>query len=261
MIYVVQGSSVVKSFPMAYGRGDSEGALAVSQTIRTRASDLRSGTDLGAGEYTLSGIPTGVGYATPATGNLRYYDGTSDGFHNYFVDHGQNDPLTGGVYRTDYYWQTPEFLFSPFGICNNPSPPGCWGLSGIAYDPNNSSLWVSAKGSTMIQDYALNGTLLTEFDAPDLAGYNAALGFDQADNTLWMTTGGSNILRQYSVDPATFGQLEQRGIPLGLPAGLFEAADFQETPEPASFVFLVSILLSLAVLSASPRRWFRPDRF
>jgi hypothetical protein len=27
MIYVVQGSSVVESFPMAYGRGDSEGPL------------------------------------------------------------------------------------------------------------------------------------------------------------------------------------------------------------------------------------------
>lgn len=61
-ICVVQGTSVVASFPMAYGKGTWEGVFAVSQTIRTRARYVDYQTDLGAGEYTLSGNPTGHGY-------------------------------------------------------------------------------------------------------------------------------------------------------------------------------------------------------
>lgn len=210
-IYVVQGTGVVASFSKAYGGGDSEGALAVSNTIRTRSSDLRSGPDLGAGEYTLFGNPTGYGYTTPATGNLRYYDGTSDGSYNYFVDHGQDNPLTGGVYRTDYYWQGPQWMFYPQAICNDP-PPGCHGLSGIAYDPTNNSLWISAKGNTWIGDYSLDGRLLASFDAANPFGYNSALGLDPADHTLWLTSGGSNLLRQYSLDGPARGTLLQFGL-------------------------------------------------
>jgi hypothetical protein len=222
--------TVVASFPMAYGQGDQEGALAVSKTIRTRASDLRLGFvsfGAGAGEYTLSGVPTGYGYETPPTGNLRYYDGTSDGVFDYFVDHGQDDPLTGGVYRADYFWQDPQWLFYPQAVCNDDSPIGCHGLSGIAYDPKTKSLWISGKQKGVIGNYSLTGDFLASFDAFDPAGYNAALAVDPDDHTLWMTTGGSGLLRQYSLDPATFGQLLQSGTPAELLFGGFESAEFQ----------------------------------
>jgi hypothetical protein len=104
---------------MAYGKGSWEGVFAVSQTIRTRARYFYYPyTDLGAGEYTLSGNPTGHGYFTPLEppSAASVYDGTTDGTYNYFVDHngGMGDrPGDGGVYRTDYYWQDPEFLFFP----------------------------------------------------------------------------------------------------------------------------------------------------
>jgi len=248
MIYVVQGLSVVESFPMAYGMGEFEGALAVSQTIQTRASDLRFRPDLGAGEYTLSGQPiAGSGYLTPATGNLVYYDGTSDGSNNYFVDHGQNDPAAGGVYQTGPDWTNPVLLPWSQNFCHIPQGvvgPGC--LSGIAFDPLNNSLWLSANSSSIIWDYSLNGTLLDFIDAGHPLGYTA-LGFDAADNTLWTTADGSNVLVQYALDPAHHGQVEQFGTPLGLPAGnsFYTAGDFQATPEPASFVLLASVVLAL----------------
>lgn len=234
-IYVVQGLSVVASFSTAYGRGDYEGALAVSDTIRTRAGDLRFGTGGQAGVYTLSGTPTGTAYQTAPTPDLVYYDGTSSGSVNYFVDHGQVNPANGGVYRAGYYWENPQLLFYPQGICNNPpSQPGCWGLWGIAYDPSDGSLWVSAGGSTVIQEYSLSGTLLASFDTGPLAGRSAALGVDPADHTLWTVSLGTNELVQYSPDAATLGALLQSGAPAGLPAGWY-SGDFSQVPECSSW--------------------------
>jgi hypothetical protein len=226
-IYVIQGTAVVATFPMAYGQGNQEGALAVSETIRTRASDLRFAGGL-SGEYTLAGAPTGYDYLTPPSGNLRYYDGTSDGLRTYFVDHGQDNPETGGVYVADYYWQQPQWLFYPQAICNSEPQPGCHGLSGIAYDKANNSLWISGKGNTMIGNYSLNGVLLAAFDAANSFGYNAALGVDPMDHTLWVTSGGSNVLRQYSLNGSAFGHLLQSGTPNGLPPeGVYESGEFQ----------------------------------
>jgi len=250
MIYVVQGTRVVASFPMAYGKGDLEGALAVSETIRTRADDLRRHPDpAAAGEYTLAGDPTGNRYDTPYTGDGRYYDGASDGVHNYFVDHGPMYPLNGGVYRTDYFWQNPEWLFYPQEICNDDGQDGCHGLSGIAYDPRNNSLWISGKGKSVIGDYSLDGVLLAIFDA--YAGYNAAVGVDPADHTLWVTTSGTNLLRQYSLDPPRFGQLLQYGVPTGLPYLLFESGEFK--------VVQCSAALTITSLSAAPDVLWPPD--
>lgn len=229
-IVVVQGNKVVSTFPLAYGKGDFEGALAVSETIRTRLSDANAWPpQMRAGEYTLDGVPTGHSYQTPITGGWRYYDGTTDGSRNYFVDHGL-DPLLGGVYGSDYFWQKPKWLFYPLAICNlGEGDEGCHGLSGIAYDPTNNSLWISGRGYSLIGNYSLAGDLLAAFDtAGDLPpGYNAGLGVDPADHTLWVTTNGSGALRQYSLDGATFGQLLQAGIPDGLPPGGYESGEFQ----------------------------------
>ena len=82
-------------------------------------------------------------------------DGTSDGIHDYYVDH-----YFGGVWATDFHWQNPSPMFCPLDIINDPQMP-CWGLSGITYDWNNNSLWVSAKGNSWIGDYTLSGDLLS----------------------------------------------------------------------------------------------------
>jgi hypothetical protein len=123
-------------------------------------------------------------------------------------------------------------------------------LSGIAFDPLNASLWVSAKGSPVIQDYSLDGTLLAAFDTGLTSGYLAALGYDAADDTLWLSTGGTNLLRQYSVHGTTFGQLLQEGTPSGLPREFYDSGDFQVTPEPATFVLLLGVI---AVISSPIR--------
>jgi hypothetical protein len=220
-------------------------------------------SDLGAGEYTLSGDPTGYGYLTPPTGDLRYYDGTTDGTFNYFVDHGPDGPA-GGVYRTDYYWQNPQFLFVPQALCSHVSgyPPGygCWGLTGIAYDPLNNSLWISSRTSQFIGDYSLDGTLLAEFP-----GGGDALGFDSADDTLWVVLGYGMCsyqyyycMHQYSLNPLTFGTILQTGWPQGLPNSeydIFRAGDFQTPaePEPATPVL---VLTGIAVIGAL----IRPNR-
>ena len=245
-IYVVLGTSVVTSFPVAYGNANSEGALAVSNsTIYTRAA---FSAGFLAGEYTLSGSPTGQDYTTPYSGSGRYFDGTSDGSHNYFVDHGADSPPPhGGVYEADLDWQNPHLIFYPAAACDA-LPPGCHGPSGIAYDPTNNSLWVSAKPNGEIGDYSMDGTLLAEFNAPNPfpgtsgPGWNSALGVDPADHTLWLTD-GTNTLRQYSLAPATFGLLLQSGVPNGLPFATYESGEFNVvTPEPATFVLLLSFV-------------------
>jgi hypothetical protein len=261
MIYVVQGTSVVRSFPLAYGGNAWEGALAVSATIRTRASDMRGNADLGAGEYTLSGTPTGTGYMTPRTGNLVYYDGTTDETTNYFVDHGQENPLGGGVYGTDYYWQNPHFLFYPQALCDAWETPGCHGLSGIAYDPTNKSLWISSQRTSLIGDYAMDGTLLALFDTADPDNpFNTALGLDPITHTLWAIDHLSEF-REYSLDAATFGNLLQVGTPSGLPSGWYGAGDFRvSVPEPASAVLLAPILAALLASQTVMRRRARANR-
>jgi hypothetical protein len=90
-IYVVQGTGVINSFHWAYGSGCTycEGSLAVTNVVSTNSfgNDYGSGTE---GQYTLSGTPTGKSWPTtpPLTREAynAFYDGTSDGTHNYTVE-------------------------------------------------------------------------------------------------------------------------------------------------------------------------------
>jgi hypothetical protein len=239
-IYVVQGTSVINSFPWAYG---PEGSLAVTNVVSTNGFG-GSGT---AGQYTLGGTPTGTSWPTtlPLTGEVDniFYDGTSDGTHNYTVEN-YNDPnTTAKVIATDLNWQHPVGLFSLPGALQD--------YMGVAYDPQNDSLWISGYHKDVIADYSLNGTLLSSFttDLPaiGLAGLEAqALGFDPADSTLWFARLGFNTLYQYS----TSGVFLQSGIPSGLPTyfgtGGNDSGDFAEpspvpvpvpspVPEPSAF--------------------------
>jgi hypothetical protein len=100
-IYVVQGTSVINSFPWAYhGSGYySEGSLGVTNVVSTNNFGKAYGSGTG-GQYTLAGTPTGKSWHTtpPLTGETSnlFYDGTSDGTHNYTVENG-NSPAPGGA--------------------------------------------------------------------------------------------------------------------------------------------------------------------
>jgi hypothetical protein len=76
-------------------------------------NDYGSGTG---GQYTLSGTPTGKSWPTtpPLTGEVynAFYDGTSDGTHNYTVENGNRGHGPANVIATDLNWQNPVGLFS-----------------------------------------------------------------------------------------------------------------------------------------------------
>lgn len=260
-IYVVQGDHVAYQIPTAYGGGIWESVVAVSdydlggvslEEIRTRAGDLRSDTDLGAGSYlrvqTPGGavvLPTG-GYFTPWSGSGRVYDGTTDGQVNYFVDHGGGPrEAEAGVYVADYYWQDPRPLF---GLSS--------GFSGIAYDPYDNSLWLSWRPGG-IAKYSLTGDYLAGF--PTNIGPVSALGLDPKDHTLWMFAfeGPQGHLAQYSLSPGSFGQLLQMGPPAGLPECCYEGGEFAipgPIPEPGTVILAMTGIAGLiaARRSGSP---------
>lgn len=79
-IVVVQGNSIINSFPEAYEPPD-ERPIAVWGDVRTTGY----ANGYGGGQYTQNGTPTGTFYSLPMP--IQYADdSTSDGFHNYLVD-------------------------------------------------------------------------------------------------------------------------------------------------------------------------------
>jgi len=262
-IYVVQGTSVVNTFGGAYGPGGCSAAsfcesnLAVTSVVSTNWFGTAYGTPGTAGQYTLGGTPTGTSWTNtpPPAGefNNEFYDGTSDGAHNYTVEffgQGASGAITENVIATNLNWQNPVVLFS---VQSAPGASGQW--LGITYDPANNSLWLSGWGTGTLADYSLTGALLSSFTTSAL--YMSALGFDPADGTLWFSNDATNELLQYS----TSGTLLQDGILSGLPGGYYLAGDFAEAssssvpvPEPTSLILFGSGLLALSAVSRRKRK-------
>jgi hypothetical protein len=220
-IVVIQGNSVIISFPEAYGYAPYEMPIAVSGDVRTIGFE----SGISGGQYTLSGTPTGTSYVVPSViGSDGVYDSTSDGSHNYLVD-----TKTGIVYQTARDFTNPVALFTSL----YPVP------AGITYDPVNHSLWISGGDTTTVADYSLNGTLLSSFSTGHPA--NNALAFDPADHTLWLVNVDyTGDLEQYS----TAGALLSVGPYVGYASG----GEFNETPEPGTLVLFGSGILGLAGL-------------
>lgn len=202
-LYIVQGPTVINSFPVTAHGGNlnyQQSSLAVGTTVNTHGIIADVGDRL-AGQYSLTGAPTGTSYVsyplTPRFITEESFDGTSDGTHNYYVQQfaiptGGNrfsGPYAQNVVQTDLNWQNPSVLFSV-------EPPVRFGGDrwlGISYDSLNNSLWLSGwSGNNQIRNYSMTGTLLSSFTTPlsDLA----ALGFDAADNTLWATQHSTETL-------------------------------------------------------------------
>lgn len=218
-IVVVQGNSVINTFPQAYGGLGIERPIAVWGDVRT--TGYTSGT-IG-GQYTLGGTPTGTSYVLGA-GIRRADDATSDGFHNYVLDY-----RGGTVYQTARDFSNPTALFNPAGF----------GYSGITYDAANNSLWISGLLNSTVVDYSLNGTLLSSFSTGHSG--NLALALDPADHTLWLV-GNAGNLEQYS----TAGVLLSTGPYVGGAFGGEFNLEPTTTPEPETLIKFGSGILGLA---------------
>lgn len=269
-IQVIQGTRVVRTIPFAYGQGEAEGVFAISGrdpssgTIRTRASRLDSYYDGDGGTYSLAGVPQGIHYATAHASDGRggrAYDGTTDGQRNYFTDHGR------GVYRADRDWQNPKFLFDPKGCSPSSEYDGscdAHGLSGIAYDSFNGSLWISSAPDPWIRQYSMTGTLLSQFYGSPPCVYpfhcwdpwgNGALAFDPADQTLWLVRRQGDLLQRTRSGTLLQGILLGDLDPRFQGRYFYEGAEFHVIgiPEPATMTLVACGLALLTAVAGCTR--------
>ena len=158
--FIIQGSTVTQS-NVAVGK---EYAIAVSGDVRTLIPSSEGST--GGANYDLNFTDTGGRY----TSTFNFFDGTTDGTHNYSVNYNIGSE---NVYQTGRNWQTSVALFQV---------PEAY--LGITYDRTNNSLWISNFNGTTVSDYSLTGTLLSSFNTTFSS--ITCLALDPADNTLWM---------------------------------------------------------------------------
>jgi hypothetical protein len=231
---VVQGDGVIDSWAQAPAEVfDPSPAIAVMSTVRAYGQGF-SPSSTGY-EYTLDGTPTGASYLN--TVGCCFRDGTTDGVYNYAIR--QMPAANDVVYRFDLDWGNPEALDLNIGFSLDNLSLGIGKVSGIAFDPRDSSLWFSDVGG-FVFNIRMDGLIQAGFlYSPAM---NGALAFDPADNTLWMTdyNPGSftTTLYQYSSEKAFDGRGISPMSTLTLAIGAIGGAEFAlaspaEVPEPA----------------------------
>ena len=152
--HVIQNGTLLRSWGLANGTDQYQYPIVVLDSIRSMGAN---GSDVGA-EYDFNGNDLGNRYTNPRPSTSRGWDGATDGTNNYSID------TAGIVTLFDLDWSNPVDLFD------------AGGLGGITYDPNNDSLWVSQFSSSTITQYAMDGTILSSFDAGH--SQNMALAMD-----------------------------------------------------------------------------------
>jgi hypothetical protein len=114
---------------------------------------------------------------TPSLGGglCCWFDGTSDGRHNYSI-------------RLDVYGREPPALYEFSTAWTSPRPlvslPASRQYGGVAYDPRSDAFWISTRDleGGLIELWDRRGTRRAGF--PGVARMTA-LGLDPADETLW----------------------------------------------------------------------------
>lgn len=251
-IYSIQGDAVSAGAPTYCNH--CEVPIAVDGDIRTLSTSGGTG-----GQYRLDGSQTGVTYGPGLAANAGVIlsDGTTDGLRNYAVSIQSGGGLSA-VYAFGRDWSDGHQLFAiDFRI----------DADGITYDPTNQSLWITGTYSFdnvtygLMRNYALDGTLLTQFYAGEYGG--AGLAMDYADGTLWTTRGPTQYFDQYTRDgtllqtvsyAALLGQGGRHGIEFDL------AGDTRTLPEPASGLLAALALALGAAVRRHARRASAPPR-
>ncbi len=202
--------------------------IAVAGDIRTTSQ--RSSTP--GAQYDLNGVYTGTNYP----GNwLGFFDGTTDGKSNYSVDWD-----TGDVWQFDRNWANGSVLFT--------LPGGSGGYLGITYDPSNNSLWVSGWNSGVIENRAMNGTILSSF-ATTFSDITC-LGMEYSTGTLWMgTQTAEGNFYNYSTNGGFLGSVSYNDMTAVNTLG----GEFNIVPEPCTLA-LFAIGAGSALLRGRRRR-------
>ncbi|MCC6908031.1 MAG: hypothetical protein IT430_08840 [Phycisphaerales bacterium] len=209
--FVVQNGAIVRQFNRS-STSDGPG-LVVQSSVKC------IGQDAGAigREYDLNGAPLSGTYTNPSYSSL--YDGATDGVHNWSIAH--NDFNTNfAVVQGDADWQNLQVLFVPVNRS-----------SGITYDSSRNSLWISNNigGSDRVQQFDLNGNLLSEFPVSLQGGGGYGIAWDPADDTLWLTGafGDAGRIYQYSTSGAALQTLAIPGIAPNILGAEFQAGGGQ----------------------------------
>ena len=194
--------------------------IAVADTVRIGNRDNNTGY-----EYNLNGSPTGVSF-TGTGGISQLLDGTTDGTtYNYGVTCcGSN-----AVYRGDRFW---------LGLTSIFTLPA--GGSGITYDPQDESLWVSMFDGT-IREYSLTGTELFSFNAPNTP---AALAYDASLDSFWYIEQGRQTFVNFDRLGNQLNSLTVAGLP-GNNAWGGDMAMSSPVPEPGALLLAFSGLAAV----------------
>jgi hypothetical protein len=203
-IYVIQNGVVTNQITQT--TGNQAFALAVASDIRTVGYYGATGT-LGQ-EYTLAGVPIGAPYANN-NGGCCFLDGTTDGAYNYASGYNSNqvwraaldwsdltplfnvgyapigitydsgnNSLWVGQYNNSNSVSLFQYAlngtllssFSPTLPGGNPNLSGSNGITALAYDAADQTLWFSNYSPTAtLYQYSRSGTQLSSVDIAAIA--------------------------------------------------------------------------------------------